>query len=283
MRDSEPTTVDAGRLLDTPMRIGVVSLRVRDLKRVADYYRRALGLEALEAAADRVTLGAADTPLLELLGDPTLRARDPRDAGLFHTAFLMPTRGDLASWLRHAGAERLPLTGASDHFVSEAIYLSDPEGNGVEVYADRPRTAWPVVDGVIGMGTERLDVDDLVRADPNLRWRRAPHGLVIGHIHLQAGAVPPADAFYANLLGFDITCRYPGASFFGAGGYHHQIAANTWNSLGSGAIDRNKAGLEGFEILVRDAETLSRLSQQATTRNAELRDPWGVTIALKAP
>jgi catechol 2,3-dioxygenase len=273
------------------MGIGVVTLRVRDLEGVGDYYRRVIGLETLEAAGGRTLLGAGDAPLLEVLGDSALRARDPRGAGLFHTAFLMPSRGDLASWLRRAVVERVRISGASDHAVSEAIYLSDPEGNGVEVYADRPRSAWSYVDGAISMGSSPLDVEGLLRADPERRWNGAPRGLVVGHIHLQVGAIPPADAFHAELLGFDITCRYPDASFFGAGGYHHQVAANIWNSRDAGQIDRTRAGLERFEILARDAATLASIAVRAESAGLRrepaadgfaLRDPWGLTIQLKA-
>ncbi len=286
MSDSAPTNaaVDAGQLLETPLRVGVVTLRVRELQRTGDFYRGLLGLETLEAGGGGAVLGAGGRPLLELRGDPALRPRDPRDAGLFHTAFLMPTRADLASWLRHVVAERTPLTGASDHLVSEALYLSDPEGNGIEVYVDRPRMEWPHAEGAIRIATEPLDVEGLLRADPDRRWTSAPAGLAVGHIHLQAGAIPAADAFYAEALGFDIMARYPGASFFGAGGYHHQVATNIWNSRGAGPIDRSKAGLEGFELLARDAEALAAIERRAGSAGGgpDLRDPWGVTIQLKA-
>ena len=284
--DQKPSEVI---LAATPLRIGVVKLRVRNLERISDYYRQTLGLKILECDSGLVRLGVGSAPLLELRGDPALRPRNPRGAGLFHTAFLMPTRGDLASWLRNAKANRLLLIGASDHAVSEAIYLTDPEGNGIEICADRATSAWRSVEGAIRMPSDPLDVDDLLRADPDRKWTEAPHELVVGHMHLQVGALPAAEVFYGNILGFDITCRYPGGSFFGAGGYHHQIATNIWNSRNAGPIDEGSAGLAGFEILVKDFGRLNSIRQRSARGGVRideadagltLRDPWGLPIAL---
>jgi catechol 2,3-dioxygenase len=193
--------------------------------------------------------------------------------------------------LRCAKAGRLLIVGASDHAVSEAIYLTDPEGNGIEIYADRPSAAWRSADGAINMPSDPLDVDELLRADPDRKWTGAPDGLVVGHMHLQVGALPAAEAFYGQILGFDITCRYPGGSFFGAGGYHHQIATNIWNRRNAGAIDEGAAGLAGFEILVKDSGRLNSIRQRSARGGVRiheadagltLRDPWGLPIALNA-
>src|SRR5262245_8820793 len=148
----------------TPVHIGVVGIVVRDLQRVATFYRDAIGLAVLEQTATSARLGAGGVPLVELEHRPNVAPDDPRSAGLYHTAFLMPTRRDLARWLLHASRHRVGLTGASDHAVSEAIYLDDPEGNGVEVYADRPPEAWIWRGPDLTITTDPLDVDDLLRS-----------------------------------------------------------------------------------------------------------------------
>ncbi|NBO21416.1 MAG: VOC family protein, partial [Rhodobacteraceae bacterium] len=168
------------------------------------------------------------------------------------------------------------LAGASDHHVSEAIYLADPEGNGIEVYVDRPRTTWTDATGGISMTTEALDLNALARAAGGV-WTGAPAGMVIGHVHLQVGNVAEADAFYATKLGFPITARYPGASFYGAGGYHHHLAANIWNSRGAGPRSPT-TGLDLIELRL-DADQAARLAQTFGGASV-VADPWGTKIAL---
>ncbi|GAA0596281.1 VOC family protein [Craurococcus roseus] len=274
-----------------PMRIGRVRLRVRDCAGVAGFYRDVLGLVPLEEAAGRVVLGAAGTALLELVGDPSLAPLDRRQAGLFHTAFLLPDRASLARWLRFAAERRIRLHGASDHGVSEAIYLADPEGNGIEVYADRPVSAWHSEGGRVDMPSDPLDLEGLLAAAADGRWTGMPAGGVVGHVHLQVGDTVAAELFYRDLLGFDVTCRYPGGSFFGAGGYHHQLAANAWNSRGAGPRPDRMAGLDAVELVVPDGA--ARIAVEGRARAAGLgvegegaarvlRDPWGTAITLVA-
>ncbi len=266
-----------------PMRIGRVQLAVRDLSRMAGFYEDLLGLTRLAQAADSVTLGAGERPLLELMGDSSLKPRDPRQAGLFHTAFLMPTRADLGAWLTHAMERRAPLQGASDHRVSEALYLADPEGNGIEVYADRAPSAWHGASGEIVMTTEPLDLPALTAAATG-GWQGFAG--IIGHVHLQVGDIAQAEAFYGGTLGFDVAARYPGASFFGSGGYHHQLAGNVWNSRGAGPRPEGRAGLRSVEILLRDPATLDRIAQAAAAEpqdgTLQLRDPWDTRLTLTA-
>lgn len=167
----------ASRFFDmttAPVRIGMVRLAVRDPDAVAAFYQSVLGLERLAQTGGEITLGVAPTPLLELRGDPALRPQDPHQAGLFHTAFLLPTRADLARWLVHARQARVALQGASNHQVSEAIYLADPEGNGIEVYADRPLSHWHGPDGHIRMRTDPLDLADLLSAAEGTAWAGFP-------------------------------------------------------------------------------------------------------------
>lgn len=258
-----------------PLEIGRVALTVHDIGRVGSFYKQALGLAELSNDGETLRLGAGNTTLLELRADKTARRRSPKEAGLFHTAFLLPARADLGAWLLHASDSRLQLEGASDHLVSEAIYLSDPEGNGIEVYVDRPRSAWKIQDGQIQMATQGLDLNNLAAA-AKAAFTQAPEGMVIGHVHLQTGSVPEAEAFYNGQLGFAITTHYPGAAFYGSGGYHHHLATNTWNSRGAGARNFPATGLADLEILA-DPAPLAALRAKLP---ANLTDPWGTPITL---
>ncbi|GGB28241.1 MULTISPECIES: VOC family protein [Paracoccaceae] len=273
-----------------PMRIGAVRLKVRDLDAVSAFYQRVLGLVPVATDGDRITFGTGDVPLLELQGDPDLSPLDPRQAGLFHTAFLMPTRSDLARWVGHAAEARVPLQGASDHLVSEALYLVDPEGNGIEVYADRPVSAWHGDDGEIRMSTDPLDLQDLLQSAEGTEWSGFPEDGSIGHVHLQVGDTGEADRFYRDVLGLDISASYPGASFYGSGGYHHQLAGNIWNSRRAGKRPEGMAGLDSVEIIVQNAGDITGIAARAesadiaSTRTADgltLNDPWGTGITLR--
>ena len=272
------------------LRIGAVRLKVRDLEAVSTFYQTVLGLSPMETGHDRITLGTRATSLLELRGDLALAPDDPRQAGLFHTAFLMPSRADLARWLAHAVAIDVRLQGASDHIVSEAIYLADPEGNGIEVYADHAVSRWHGPNGDIRMSTDQLDVQDLLRASGGTDWSGFPADGVIGHVHLRIGDTEAADRFYRDVLGFDIATRYPGASFYGSGGYHHQVAGNVWNSRRAGTRPKGMVGLDGIEILVRDTADLVAIAARAESASVEitkdaggmtLLDPWDNAITLK--
>ena len=184
----------------------------------------------------------------------------------------------------------MPLQGASDHIVSEALYLADPEGNGIEVYADRPVSDWHGESGEIRMSTDPLDLQDLLQSAEGTEWSGFPEGGSVGHVHLQVGDTAEADRFYRDVLGLDIAARYPGASFYGSGGYHHQLAGNVWNSRRAGRRPERMAGLKAVEILVRDATNITAIAARADsagiagTRNADgltLRDPWGTAITLR--
>lgn len=273
-----------------PMRIGAVRLKVRDLRAVSAFYQSVLGLTPVATGEDRITLGPSGTPLLEFVGDPDLAPLDPRQAGLFHTAFLMPTRADLARWVVHVAEARLPLQGASDHIVSEALYLADPEGNGIEVYADRPVSNWHGESGDIRMSTDPLDLQDLLQSAEGIKWSGFPDAGSVGHVHLQVGDTADADAFYGDVLGLDIAARYPGASFYGSGGYHHQLAGNVWNSRSAGKRIEGIAGLDAVEIIVRAAADLAAIAARADSASIKiikdtggltLHDPWGTAITLK--
>ena len=260
-----------------PISIARVALTVRDLTRVGDWYSRVLGLERLAGDGSHLVLGAGDRPLVELRRDPAARIRAPQEAGLFHTALLLPTRADLGAWLQRAIEARTPLQGLSDHLVSEALYLADPEGNGIEIYADRPRDAWRWSGGEVAMATERLDVEGLLAAAA-APWAGAPLGTMVGHVHLQVGDVAEAERFYHGRLGFDVTTHYPGAAFFSTGGYHHHLAANVWNSRGAGPRAMPSTGLAELVLAVRDPARLAELGGEG----AGFADPWATPLRLEA-
>ncbi|MDI7862326.1 VOC family protein [Rhizobiaceae bacterium n13] len=273
----------------TPLRIGKVTLTVHDLARVSDYYQQVLGLHRLSAEGDHVTLGAGNTVLLQLDRDASARDRSPHDAGLFHTAFLLPDRADLGRWAKRAVEQKLRILGASDHGVSEAIYLADPEGNGIEIYADRPRSEWKWQDGRVDMPTHELDVGDLIATAADTSWKTAPDGTSIGHVHLQVGNIPKAEEFYGGVLGLDITCRYPGGSFYSSGGYHHHLATNIWKSRDAAPRKEPTTGLADVEIVADDPALVERAVERAHNallvadhRGSDLRihDPWGTHITL---
>jgi catechol 2,3-dioxygenase len=275
----------------TPLHIGAVGLRARDLDRLASFYCDLLGL-TVQQRTDRVAqLGAGGTTLIEIEHDPDARPDDTREAGLYHTAFLMPTRQDHARWIMHIARNRVPITGASDHGVSEAFYLDDPEGNGIEVYNDRPRERWTWEDGLVVMQTKPLDIEAiLAEIDPaTARYDSAPDGLRIGHVHLRVGSIETAEAFYRGGLGLDLTRRRGGATFMSSGGYHHHVGANVWHSDGAGMRDPGRAGLAWFSIAAADAEAFDRAAARLKAAGApldevsggtETADPWGTRIHL---
>jgi catechol 2,3-dioxygenase len=271
------------------MRIGTVALTVRDLDTASRFYQQVIGLTPVESGSGLVRLGVGETALVELRHDPAAPLADRRAAGLFHTAFLLPSRTDLAQWLLNATELGIPLQGASDHLVSEAIYLADPEGNGIEVYWDRPSETWTWRDDMVAMDTLALDLDSLVAAVETREWPGLPSGAYIGHVHLQVGALEPAEDFYAGVLGLEVVCRYPGATFLSSGGYHHHIGTNIWNSRGAPVRSKPTTGLADVEI-VTDPGTFeavrSRLSPEqaaeASPARLPLRDPWGTSVTLVA-
>jgi catechol 2,3-dioxygenase len=274
----------------TPLHIGAVALTVRDLDRVSAFYRDAIGLSVLDRGSAGATLGAGGVPLVELEHRPSALPDDSRTAGLYHTAFLMPTRGDLARWILHVARNKVPLTGASDHAVSEAFYLDDPEGNGVEVYCDRPAERWEWTGDALKITTDPLDVDDILReVTPTASYPGAPDGLRIGHVHLRVGDVARAETFYRDALGLAVTRRRQGATFLSSGRYHHHIAGNVWHSAGAGRRDEDRAGLAWLALEAADADAFAaakaRLAQAgaalATTGAAiEATDPWGTRLRI---
>ncbi|HEX2529344.1 MAG TPA: VOC family protein [Geminicoccus sp.] len=288
--DAMPKLPASPVLAAAPHRIGIVSLVVHNLDAVSRFYEDTIGLKVIERCGGTARLGTGSTILLELVHDPAARRRSPREVGLFHTAFLLPSRADLGAWIAFASEQRIAVHGASDHAVSEAVYLSDPESNGIEIYADRPAGQWPVTQAGYDMPSDPLDIQSVFEAAGGRRWNGFPNSGIVGHVHLQVGAIAPAETFYRDLLGFDITCRYPGGSFFGSGGYHHQLAANIWNSRNASPRQDAVTGLSCFELLARDRSVVDdaavrlRAASVATTPlegGFAVQDPWGTRVLLR--
>jgi catechol 2,3-dioxygenase len=275
----------------TPLRIGAIGLIARDLDLLTNFYRDLLGLTVLERTDRIARLGTGGTVLIEIEHRPDAQVDDPAQAGLYHTAFLMPTRQDHARWIMHMARNRIPITGASDHGVSEAFYLDDPEGNGIEVYNDRPRERWKWENALVSMVTNQLDIEAiLTEIDPaTATYPSVPEGLRIGHVHLRVGSVAKAEEFYLGALGLELTRRRGGATFMSSGGYHHHVGANVWHSDGAGPRDKDRAGLAWFSVETADKAAFdaatARLKAAKAPVNAnaggiETADPWGTRIRL---
>jgi catechol 2,3-dioxygenase len=254
--------------------LGAVHLTVSNLDRSVEYYEAAVGLSTLERADGRATLGVASRPLLVLVEVPgALPAAGY--TGLYHFALLVPQRVDLARWLAHAARDRVPLVGISDHFVSEAIYLSDPDGHGIEIYQDRPRETW---EGLVAtrMTTLPLDVDALFGelADPASEpFEGLPAGTVMGHVHFKVAAIADTIGFYRDVLGFGLMAQLAGqAAFLSAGGYHHHIGANTWESAGAPAPPEGAAALRHATIVLPSADERERLLGSAVAAGADTEE-----------
>lgn len=271
---------------------GPVALAVADLPGLAAWYRAVLGLERLAGDERRAVLGAADgRPLLVLERRPDLEAEDPRRAGLFHVAFLLPSRLELGRWVAHLARHRHPIEGASDHLVSEALYLSDPEGNGIEVYRDRPRGEWPMEGPRVKMDTLAADLRGLLAEGQALEpFDRMPAGSVVGHVHLKVADLDASRRFYLDTLGLDLMATYPGALFVAAGGYHHHLGLNVWRSA-----ERRRAaeslGLSVATLVTGDAAALPGLAARldeagypttAVPDGFDVIDPAGNRLRLLA-
>lgn len=280
-----------GYRLPEATRLGRVVLQVADLDRSLEYYRHVIGFSVLERAGDTASLGPSSGPVLLELRERKGARPVPRRGllGLYHFAILLPSREALARFLRHLG-EVGEHAGMSDHLVSEAIYLTDPDGLGIEVYADRPRESWQSTDRQLVMATNPLDVQSLLSAAGDETWNGLPEGTVIGHVHLFVGAIEPAARFYHDGLGLDkIVWSYPGALFLSAGGYHHHLGTNTW-AAGAPPAGPEDARLLEWEVLVPGAEDAECALASIESQDAPVqrdasgglaRDPWGTAVRVR--
>jgi catechol 2,3-dioxygenase len=264
-------------ILDPRTHIGTVSLTISDLARSADFYAERIGLTLLERGGGEALFGSGTVPLLHLVEDREARPRRGT-TGLYHFALLEPSRPALSRSLRRLAETGTRLTGASDHGVSEALYLDDPDGIGIEIYRDRPREEWPRRGGELAMVTEPLDLDGLLA---DFEKETPPGGILMGHVHLHVSRLEEARRFYIDLLGFEPTQRYGSqALFVSAGGYHHHLGLNTWQGVGAPPPPPRSTGLRHFEIVLagEGEEKALRGRLAAAGIAAEggiLRDPSG--------
>jgi len=280
-------------VIDASTRVGAVHLTIADLARSLRYYQSNLGL-AVHRQDDRTAwLGAGGPDLLVLEADAAARPVHGT-TGLYHFALLVPSRPDLARALRRLAATNTVMHGAADHGVSESLYLADPDGNGIEIYRDRPRDQWPFPGGRLRMVTEPLDFESLLaEAGPNEDRAAMPAGTTMGHVHLRVAKLADAERFYVDVIGFELMQRFgPAALFVAAGGYHHHLGMNTWESAGAPAPPPGAIGLRHFEVLLPDAgavrDVLKRIEGAAlpTERVGDgwlLRDPSGNALVLTHP
>jgi catechol 2,3-dioxygenase len=277
--------------IDPRTTVGKVSLTVRDISRVGSFYEDVIGLEPLDDAGDRMTLGVDGRALVELLADPDAPIAPQRSTGLYHLALLVPSAAELARALQRLIEARWPLVGAADHLVSEALYLEDPEGNGIEIYRDRPHDEWRRDGDEIAMATLPLDLQQLLGQFDGAGAQVMPVGTRMGHVHLHVADLAAAERFYGDLIGLDVTARgYPGALFMSAGGYHHHIGLNTWAGEGAPPPPEGAGGLREFEIVLPTDEaleaTVGRLREGGVDvavgggARATTRDPSENPVAL---
>ena len=279
--------------LPDTLRLGAVHLTVGDADRAVAFYQDALGLQVTVREGGVVAMGAGAGDLVLLNEEPGARPAD-RHAGLFHVAFLHPSREELARALARVTDAGARLQGAADHGVSEALYLADPDGNGLELYADRPREAWPAGSGGahIAMFTAPLDLHALLETVRGQERRaRSSAGLVVGHVHLHVGHLARALAFYGDVLGLERMASLPGAEFLAAGGYHHHLGVNTWAGEGVGPAPPGMIGLRRWTLILDDADQLTAVHERLAAAGVEAQrndgalhafDPWDIGFSVVA-
>lgn len=267
-------------------RLGPVALTVSDLERSLRFYTNVIGFKLLHQVRNTAWLGTEQNkPSLVLTGQPDASPKQRHTTGLYHFAILVPSRADLARSLHQLAETRYSLRGASDHLVSEALYLADPDGNGIEIYADRPRAEWPRRNGKLQMATEPLDLDSLMAEleQDDTSWAGLPEQTQIGHVHLHVTDLDEAATFYGKVLGFDIMSRYgPSALFVSAGGYHHHIGLNTWAGRGAPPPPSEAVGLRYFTIVLPDEAARRRLLAHLQDVGVSFSEE-GDVIALRDP
>lgn len=284
MRFHQPPAIYAGSL----------QLKTTDLARSVHFYRDVVGFQILEQGSNGAKLSAdRKTPILSLIQPVDVMPRPSETTGLYHFALLLPDRSALARFVTHLANQGIRF-GASHHLVSEAIYFSDPDGNGIEVYADTVPATWDWRESGVAMDTIPLDFDDLLQAaGPDKQvWKGLPQSTILGHIHLQVSHLPVAEAFYTAGLGFEVVARYRGSALFlSSAKYHHHIALNTWNGVGAPRPPKNSAGLDYFTIVFPDGQRLEEAAGRLGTLGAPVtkegsqfmtEDPAGNAILLTA-
>ena len=290
-----PTDLSGGerrRLLPDALRLGPVHLRVGDLRRSLDYYTQVLGLQARDVTTTTAALYASgeDAPLVVLDAAPgTVPVRAQSRLGLYHFAILLPDRAALGRFLAHLARGGIRV-GSANHLVSEALYLRDPDGLGIEVYADRPRSEWKYAGGQLEMASDPLDAADVLAAALGETWSGMPRGTVMGHVHLHVGDLEQASRFYHDALGLDrVVWNYPGALFLSAGGYHHHLGVNTWAGPQAPRSSENEARLLDWQMRFPTADDARAAADRLRAAGHDvsgtegdwiLADPWGTRLRL---
>jgi catechol 2,3-dioxygenase len=273
--------------------IDSVRLQVADLERSIAYYTAVMGMHVVSRGDNTAEMGSKSDgrPLIRLVENPTARAVPRRGLlGLYHFAVLLPDRASLGRFVAHLG-EIGAYAGMSDHLVSEAVYLTDPDGLGIEVYADRSRDSWRLIEGQLEMATKPLDVADIISAAGGAKWDGMPAGTRIGHVHFHVGNIDQAAKFYHEGLGMDkIVWNYPGALFMSAGGYHHHVGTNTWAAGAAPASDEDARLLE-WELVVPDSQAVEAAAASLATAGYCIKpdgdavmasDDWGIKVRIRA-
>lgn len=254
--------------------LGKMSINVLNLDRSLAFYEQVIGYQLLEKTKRQAILTVdGKNPTLILKSPEGVIPKKRLTTGLYHFAILLPKRNDLANFLRHLLTLNIPF-GASDHAVSEAIYLDDPDGNGIEVYCDRPDAHWERVTDGIHMTTDRLDGDNLLQ-EADAKWTILPENTVMGHIHLHVAHLADTEKFYSQGLDFDLMTRYPGALFMSSGGYHHHLGLNIWNGEGAPAPAEGSVGLNWFTLVIENEAKRERLKQNLDTIGATVKEHDG--------
>ncbi|MBM7654364.1 VOC family protein [Neobacillus cucumis] len=269
--------------------VGEVNIKVKNLENSITFYQNIIGFQILEKSERKGVLTAdGKTPLVTLEQPADVIPKQGRTSGLYHFAILLPSRADLGGFLRHIIQTGYPL-GAADHYVSEALYLEDPDGNGIEVYRDRPSSEWTWKNDLVNMATEQLDAEGIL-ASSVAEWDGLPPGTIMGHIHLHVGDLEKAKEFYTKGLGFDVVSYYPQAVFLSSGGYHHHVAINTWQGAGAPTPPKNSVGLKWYTLVFPSEGAREKVIEQLKLLGAPISkegndyvtsDPAGNLIYLR--
>ncbi|GAA0500818.1 VOC family protein [Salinibacillus aidingensis] len=270
--------------------VGEVNIKVTNLEQSITFYKEIIGFDVLEQTEGRAVLTAdGKTPLVTLEQPEGIQPKEGRTAGLYHFAILLPSRADLSHFLSHIIQTKYRYgLGAADHYVSEALYLSDPDGNGIEVYHDRPSSEWNWANGQVDMATVELDAQGILD-ESNGKWAGLPSDTIIGHIHLHVRDLESTEAFYIQGLGFEVVTQLPGALFTSTARYHHHIGLNVWNGTGAKIPDKNRVGLNYFTLVFPDddqrQQAVDRLENQGVHVEKQgdihvVEDPSGNVIHL---
>lgn len=257
--------------------VNEVSIKVKNLENALNFYQNIIGFQVLEKTEQKAVLTTnGKTPIVTLEQPDDIIPKPDRTAGLYHFAILLPSRADLSVFLRHLLETGYPL-GAADHYVSEALYLSDPDGNGIEVYRDRPSDEWTWNNGLVDMATEQLDGNGIL-AESDAPWTGLPEETLLGHIHLHVNDLKKAEEFYTQGLGFQVVSHYPQAVFLSTGGYHHHIAINTWQGAGAQAPPKNSVGLHWYSLVYPNEAARENAVQQLQQIGAEVKEEEGFYV-----